>query len=177
MWNTERCLTVLCSLLFGAHTVAHEVVNEHGRFSQGTLFDGAYWVALTLHDSNTEFPRIARVSAGDYDNDGESDLVEIQYRSGSRVVYLRTEDAYHYFTQTFIGSDVCHGDWSPRLSFKVTPGTWTCPGGHGVSRLIMTVSANLLFWPQMDAGLQEARKQDWNALTERILHNVHTYLY
>jgi hypothetical protein len=154
---------------WGRVSASGGMTNKYGHF---VVFDSSSTYTLAFLLDGTEkgwFGSVHEVLAIDHDHNGQGDIAEIRYRTGSHVAHVRSEEAYRYYTTHILKADVCRDTWSTKISYKVGRG-WSC------SRANMFEQAVLYYqlWLKVDGVLEDAQRGNWSALTER-LENAKTY--
>lgn len=158
-------MKVICAglflLLFLHKAAAGGIPNEYGVFIP--VRDGStYAVKFVLDPENKEFAKFQEVEMRDYGNDGGGDAVVILYRNGDKEVFFRESYEFRrYIAMETVPREVCGGRWSPKIEYHVQQLAWKCSKMNFLTKAVV--------WWEIDRGLAEAKKEDWRALTERIL--------
>lgn len=151
-------------LLFAGSVFADEASNAYGTFS--SLYDGTtYTVKFLVNPENKKFSKYREVSIIDYSNNSEGDAVAISYKNGNKEIFFRGKHEFRrYVAAESLPSEICGSKWSPRIVFRSSLGRWECVEMNFFYRTFM--------WWEIDAGLAEAKKEDWSVLAERILSGI-----
>lgn len=160
-----RLLAVCLMLIitWGRVGASDGMANEYGHFVVPNT-SSVYTVAFLLDGTKRQkFEKVREVMMTDQDFDGQGDVAEIWYQNGGHVAHLRSEKAYRYYVTHVIRADVCTNAWSTKVSYRVTKG-WSCSQANLFEQAVLYY----LLWSEVDAGLQDAQRGDWLALTERL---------
>lgn len=140
------------------------IENSYGKFVPVKNKD-TYTVAFVLNPENKKFHKIEEVIMFDYGNDEEGDISEVLHRDGSKEIFFRNSRNYWRFVFRDKSTlHVCGNTWSPKIVYRQKTGKWECSAMNAFSKKYM--------WWQIDQGLQEAKRERWDALAERLLTNI-----
>lgn len=135
--------------------------NNYGKFVETKNRDN-HIVSFIVNPTNEKFKKVREVAMFDYGNDGEGDISIVLYKKGDKEVFFRNHRNYRQYVSSEPSADVCGDDWSPKIIYRHN--AWECSKMNFFMRIYM--------WRQIDKGLADAKREDWNTLAERILRNI-----
>jgi hypothetical protein len=146
---------------------ASEFENNYGKFIE-TKAQHDYIVTFILNPTNEEFKKIRAVSMVNYGDDENGDVSIVSYKRGDEEIFFRNWSVYRRYVSHNTAADVCEESvwpwWVLPKKIVYQKNKWEC--------LNAGIALNQAMWPQIDDGFSEAKKNEWSALTERILENV-----
>jgi hypothetical protein len=138
--------------------------NAYGEFFETKIKDD-YTVTFIANLTNRRFPKVEEASMIDYGNDDEGDVSRVLYRNGNQEIFFRTKRGYGRYVGQNESMDVCKGDlsfwyWLPKkIYYRKKQNRWEC----------LSVGLERFIWGEIDDGLADAKRGNWDALIERLL--------
>ncbi len=142
---------------------ADGISNEYGKFAVSKKSND-YSVSFVINGTNKRFVKIEKVAMIDYGNDGRGDIVVISHRNGDREILFRDEAGFNHYLAENRLIRVCENGWSDKMQYKKNFTYFKCKDINFVIKWFL--------WGAIDGGLEDAKNEDWNTLSARLMKYI-----